>query len=117
MSTTHNDSKLALDQIPASILTFLQKSGSAEASGSFSPTATVSDVGTGRSSPGRPPDPNITVPARFEYTTTIKSASRLPDGRWVVLNQLQGNFPAGVAHLRYTFTLDGPLITHLEISA
>lgn len=52
----------------------------------------------------------------FTYTTTFVSAVRLDERRWVVRNRLEGDFPGGVAELRYRFTLADDHITELVIA-
>lgn len=109
--------QLTRDELPASILAYLDKSGTAEASEAFSPSATVSDVGTRYSTPEEIRTFATKVATEYDYTTTFQGASKRADGKWVVLNRLEGNFPGGVADLQYTFTLDGSLISQLDISA
>jgi hypothetical protein len=50
------------------------------------------------------------------YTTELVGAERIDDVHWVAVNRLEGDFPGGVAELRYRFTLDGDLIEELVIA-
>jgi hypothetical protein len=54
--------------------------------------------------------------AEFTYTTELVGAQRVDDERWVVTNRLEGDFPGGVAELRYRFAMDGDLIAELVIA-
>lgn len=54
--------------------------------------------------------------AEFSYTTELTGAERIDDEHWVAVNHLEGDFPGGVADLRYRFTLDGGLIAGLVIA-
>lgn len=55
--------------------------------------------------------------ARFRYTTTTVGWERVDAHRWVVSNHLEGDFPGGVADLRYRFDVDDDRIVGLEIEA
>ncbi|WP_299057416.1 nuclear transport factor 2 family protein [uncultured Nocardioides sp.] len=55
----------------------------------------------------------------FTYTTDVVGAERVddPDGeRWVAVLHLEGDFPGGVADLRYRFALADGLVTELAIA-
>lgn len=54
--------------------------------------------------------------AEFTYTRTLTGAERLQDGTWLVQNRLEGNFPGGVADLRYRFVLIEGKIADLAIT-
>lgn len=51
----------------------------------------------------------------FTYTTELVGAQRVDDAHWVAVNRLEGDFPGGVADLRYRFTLADDLIAELVI--
>ena len=51
----------------------------------------------------------------FTYTTELIGAQRVDDAHWVAVNRLEGDFPGGVAELRYRFTLADDLIAELVI--
>ncbi|WP_072482286.1 nuclear transport factor 2 family protein [Amycolatopsis australiensis] len=53
--------------------------------------------------------------SRYTYTTTLVAAHRVDDEHYVAVNHLEGDFPGGVADLRFRFTLDGDLIAGLVI--
>ena len=53
--------------------------------------------------------------AEFTYTTELRGAERTDDEHWVALVHIEGDFPGGVADLRYAFVLDGGLIGELTI--
>ena len=52
----------------------------------------------------------------YTYTTELVGAERVDDAHWVAVNRLEGDFPGGVAELRYRFTLADDLITELVIA-
>ena len=54
--------------------------------------------------------------AEFTYTRTLTGAERLADGAWIVLNRVEGDFPGGVADLRYRFVLSDGKIADLAIT-
>lgn len=59
--------------------------------------------------------------SEFTYTTELIGAERIDTewddvGHWVAVVRLEGDFPGGVAQLRYRFTLIDDLITELIIA-
>ncbi|MGY1753515.1 nuclear transport factor 2 family protein [Blastococcus sp. SYSU D01042] len=54
--------------------------------------------------------------AEFTYTTELTGAERIDDEHWVAVNHLEGDFPGGVADLRYRFTTAGGLVAELVIA-
>lgn len=52
----------------------------------------------------------------FTYTTELIGAQRIDEAHWVAVNRLEGDFPGGVADLRYRFTLTDDLIAELVIA-
>lgn len=62
-----------------------------------------------------------TAASEFTYTTTYTGQSSHPEGssdgeRWLVGARLEGDFPGGVADLRFRFTVDGDRIVDLVIA-
>ena len=57
-----------------------------------------------------------TAASEYTFTRTLVSAESLGDGRWLVVNHLEGDFPGGVVTLRYEFTVTGGLISELVIA-
>jgi ketosteroid isomerase-like protein len=53
---------------------------------------------------------------QFTYTTRLVGAERVDDTHWVAVNRLEGDFPGGVAELRYRFTMAGDLVAELVIA-
>jgi ketosteroid isomerase-like protein len=51
----------------------------------------------------------------FTHTNEFVSAARTGEGRFDVMQHLEGNFAGGVVDLHYRFTLYGPLIGRLVI--
>jgi ketosteroid isomerase-like protein len=57
-----------------------------------------------------------TVAHEFTYTRTQIDAEVIDGDTWLVRNRLEGNFPGGVANLRYRFVLRKGLIAELAIA-
>ena len=53
--------------------------------------------------------------AEFTFTTEFTGAMTTDAANVDVVQRLEGDFPGGVADLHYRFTLDGDLISRLEI--
>jgi hypothetical protein len=53
--------------------------------------------------------------SEYTYTTDFVGATRTGDGRFDVVQHLEGNFPGGSADLHYRFALDGASIARLTI--
>ncbi|WP_123392276.1 nuclear transport factor 2 family protein [Nocardioides aurantiacus] len=53
--------------------------------------------------------------SQFTYTTALVGAERVGETRWVAVNRLEGDFPGGVAELRFRFRLVGDLVAELSI--
>ncbi|MGY1915176.1 nuclear transport factor 2 family protein [Blastococcus sp. SYSU DS0973] len=107
------------DQLPATIrgyLTAHEARDTDSALRAFMPTAVVVDEGiTYRGTEGI--GGFLTrAGAGFTYTTTLVAAERTDDAHWVAVVRLEGDFPGGVADLRYRFEMDGDLIAHLVIA-
>lgn len=54
--------------------------------------------------------------SEYTYTTTLLGQRRVNADRWVVLARLDGDFPGGVADLRYRFTISDQHILDLVIA-
>jgi hypothetical protein len=54
--------------------------------------------------------------AEFSYTTELMGAECVDDKHWVASIRLEGDFPGGVADLKYRFSTEGDLITELVIA-
>jgi len=52
----------------------------------------------------------------YEYATEIEDTTALASNRLLVRGRLTGNFPGGVADLRWVFTINDGLITRLVIA-
>ncbi|WP_341940879.1 nuclear transport factor 2 family protein [Microbacterium sp. LWH10-1.2] len=57
-----------------------------------------------------------TVASEFTYTTTLIGQRQVDAERWVVAARLEGDFPGGVADLRYRFAVRDGLIDDLVIA-
>ncbi len=54
--------------------------------------------------------------SEFTYTTELTGAERIDEAHWIAVHHLEGDFPGGVADLRYRFTTAGGLIAELVIA-
>lgn len=54
--------------------------------------------------------------SEFTYTTELTGAERVDDAHWVAVQHLEGDFPGGVADLRYRFTTADGVIAELVIA-
>ncbi len=112
MTTTPSD-------LPAVIRTYLAAHTSGEvdaAARTFAPDAEVTDQDEVFTGAERVRGFLEGAGSEFTYTTRVRGAERHDAGRWVVLVRLEGDFPGGVADLRYRFLLSGDLIARLDIA-
>jgi hypothetical protein len=57
-----------------------------------------------------------TAATEFTYTRTLIDVEAIDGDKWLVVNNLEGNFPGGVVDLRYRFVLRDGLIAELIIA-
>jgi ketosteroid isomerase-like protein len=106
-------------QLPATILAYLAAHAAGEADAAvrtFAPTALVVDEGHRYRGTREVLEFLRKAGSQFTYTTELVGAERVDDAHWVAVNRLEGDFPGGVAQLRYRFTLVDDLITELAIA-
>jgi ketosteroid isomerase-like protein len=82
----------------------------------FIPDAVVVDDGSTYRGTAEVRDFLSRAGSEFTYTTTLIGVEQLPDEEWVAVNRIEGDFPGGVADLRYRFTMRGELIAALTIA-
>jgi len=82
----------------------------------FTPTAVVVDEGRTHRGTDEIRDWLRHAGTQFTYTTRLVGAERVDDAHWVAVNRLEGDFPGGVAELRYRFAMDGGLVAELVIA-
>jgi len=107
------------DQLPATIQGYLAAHRDRDtdvALRAFTPAAVVVDDGTTYEGTEEIRRFLSKAGAEFTYTTTLVAAERTEDTTWVAVHRLEGDFPGGVAVLRYRFTLDGDLVSELVIA-
>ncbi|MCF6506625.1 nuclear transport factor 2 family protein [Blastococcus sp. MG754426] len=107
------------DQLPAPIRSYLAAHAARDADTAlraFAPGAVVVDEGTTYRGTEEIRGFLSHAGAAFSYTTELVGAERAGDGRWVAVNHLEGDFPGGVADLRYRFVMDGDRIAELVIA-
>jgi hypothetical protein len=56
------------------------------------------------------------VTSKYSYTVTVLSGNPVDVDRYLVIVQLDGNFPGSTVQLRFRFGLRGGLISALEIA-
>ncbi|GGK74837.1 hypothetical protein Sme01_34410 [Sphaerisporangium melleum] len=54
--------------------------------------------------------------SRYQYTVEVLGAEALGENAVLVAGRLTGDFPGGVAELKWRFTLDGDRVHRLEIA-
>lgn len=106
-------------QLPTTIRTYLAAHAAGEADAAvrtFTPTAVVVDEGRTFRGTAQVHDFLSHAGGEFTYTTELVGAEKVDDARWVAVNRLEGDFPGGLAELRYRFTLVDDLIAELVIA-
>ncbi|SIT84137.1 hypothetical protein [Microbacterium sp. RU33B] len=120
MTDTNNDTAYAPDDLPPVVVRFLEDHTDPESR---------RDIADLFASDGRVVDEGIEylgleaiggwlgkAASAYTYTTTMLGQSAEEDGRWVVWARLEGNFPGGVADLRYRFATKNGVIADLVIA-
>lgn len=106
-------------QLPATIRAYLAAHAAGEtdaAARTFTPTAVVVDQDRTFRGTEQVLEFLRHAGGEFTYTTELIGAQRIDDAHWVAINRLEGDFPGGIAELRYRFTLAGDLIAELVIA-
>jgi hypothetical protein len=106
-------------QLPTTIRAFLTAHAAREADAAvltFTPTPVVVDEGRTYRGTGEVLGFLRDGGGEYTFTTELVGAERVDDTRWVAVNRLEGDFPGGIAELRYRFTLVGGLIEELVIA-
>ena len=114
--TTHTE--IQPTQLPATIRAYLAAHAAGEADAAartFTATAVVVDQGETFRGTREVLGFLRSAGGEFTYTTELVGAQRADDAHWVAVNRLEGDFPGGVAELRYRFTLADDLIAELAI--
>jgi hypothetical protein len=107
------------DQLPATVHAYLVAHVARDTDGAvraFTPTAVVVDDGTTYRGTDEIRGFLSRAGAEFTYTTTLVGAERIDEDHWVATNRLEGDFPGGVADLRYRFAMESDLIAELVIA-
>jgi ketosteroid isomerase-like protein len=106
-------------ELPTTIRTFLAAHSARDrdaALATFTPTAVVVDDGHTFEGSDEIAAFLSDAGAEFSYTNELVGAERTDEAHWVTVHRLEGDFPGGVAELRYRFTLAGGLIAALVIA-
>jgi ketosteroid isomerase-like protein len=106
------------DALPATIRGYLTAHAARDADTAvraFTPDAVVVDEGRTHRGTAEVLGFLRDAGSEFTYTTELVGAERIDDRQWVTVHHLEGDFPGGVADLRYRFTLAGDLIAELVI--
>lgn len=90
-----------------------RRAGAADA---FAPDARVVDEGVERLGIDAVREWLRSAASEYTYTTTYLAQQRVADDRWVVRARLEGDFPGGVAELRYRIAVRDDLIAELVIA-
>lgn len=82
----------------------------------FAPNARITDEGRDHEGIDAVRDWLNSAGSEYTYTTTYLGQRADRPDRWVIRTRIEGDFPGGVADLRYRFTLDGDRIAELVIA-
>lgn len=106
------------DDLPAVVVRYLDAQGGDRRSAIdvFAPDARVTDEGIRYDGPDAIRGWLGTVATAYTYTTTLTGQQHVGEDRWIVIARLEGDFPGGVADLRYRFTVHGDRISELVIA-
>jgi hypothetical protein len=106
--------------LPAPIRTYLDAHAAGDQATAlevFSPSALVTDQGHTFRGTEEIDGFLRDAGSEFTFTTEELGGERVDDQHWVVAIRLEGNFPGGIAELRYRFTIADDLVTELFIGA
>lgn len=106
-------------ELPATIRSYLAAHVARDADAAieaFAPDAVVVDQGRTFRGRGAVLDFLHEAGTEFSYTTELVGFDRIDEEHVEVRQHLEGDFPGGVADLRYRFTLGGDRITELVIT-
>jgi hypothetical protein len=106
-------------ELPTTIRNFLAAHAARDATtaiDAFSPDAVVVDEGRTYRGTDEVLDFLRNAGTEFTYTSELVGAERTDADHWVAIHHLEGDFPGGVADLRYRFTVDSDLVTELVIA-
>lgn len=118
MNDSHGFSPYSPDALPAAVARYLRDAIDDRPStlGTFAPDARITDEGRDHDGVEAIRDWLNSAGSEYTYTTTyLGQRSDGPD-RCVVATRIEGDFPGGVADLRYRFTLEGDRIRELVIA-
>ena len=82
----------------------------------FAEDATVIDEGEERHGTAEIQAWQTGAASKYTYTTEITGTEALGPDRYLVTGRLIGNFPGGIADLKWDFTIAGQQITRLTIA-
>jgi hypothetical protein len=82
----------------------------------FADDATVTDEGTTRHATAEIHAWQLGPASKYEYTTEVTDTRPIGPDRYVVTGRLKGNFPGGIADLKWDFTIIDGLISDLLIA-
>ncbi len=106
------------DALPETVKRYLTAHDSREHAtvlATFTPDAVVTDEGHDHAGHAQIAAWLDGPASEFTYTTEFTGATTIDADHVEVLQRLEGDFPGGVADLRYRFTMDGALISRLVI--
>jgi ketosteroid isomerase-like protein len=107
------------DRLPTTVREYLAAHAAREvdtALRAFAPDAVVTDEGRTFRGTEQVRDFLGRAGSQFTFTTTLTGAERVDERLWVATQRLEGDFPGGLVDLHYRFTLDGGLVTALDIA-
>lgn len=106
--------------LPPTVVRYLEAQrgpeGRAAVGDAFSADAHVRDEGIDHDGRDAIREWLSTAASEYTYTTTFTGQRHERPDRWVIAARLEGDFPGGVADLRFVFTVRSDLIADLVIA-
>jgi ketosteroid isomerase-like protein len=118
MTAQDQSSTIGTSQLPEVITSYLGAHQAREidtAIGYYTHDATVIDEGNTYRGRQEISDWLRRSASEYTYTIELTGALRIDDDHYTALHHLEGDFPGGVADLRFTFALQEGRITRLAI--
>jgi hypothetical protein len=111
--------KVDLSGVPTVITSYLVAHTARDAEraiASYTADAVVTDDGHTYHGPREIRAWLLNAASEYTYTVEVTGATTIDDTHFEVVQHLEGDFPGGVADLRYRFTLRDGAISRLEIA-
>jgi ketosteroid isomerase-like protein len=118
MTTSDSVPEISPEQLPVAINTYLAAHQARDIDRAvlhYTDDATVIDEGSTYHGPGQIRDWLQRAASEYTYTITLTGAQKVDNEHYIATHQLEGNFPGGLVHLQFRFTLRNGSISQLTI--